>query len=906
MKPAKKVTYSKIFNNSCEFVFEVDLINFRIIAHGKSLKNLIGYSENELAQWDNKRKFILIHPDDRRRFEDYWHSIIADVQDKTQTCRLRVKNKEEKWVSLKFKIKVIERNSLNKPVRIICEFNETEDSKKNILSKEILNNTLNGFIVFSPVEDEMGKIIDFQYKMVNPKAEELIGLSEEELVKKTLLQVFPGVKTEGLFDKYVSVFQDRSVLDEEHLYDHEHLKKQWFHSHISSFENYLLLSYENITVRKNAELELLNSYQKIERQQKLLEIKNTTLEVALTNRNKELARKEEEYRTLIMATNDIVWEYDPNDPDQKNVIYDPDSKKIVSGHNWLNVVHPDDQSFAKEKWNDAVSGKKLYSITYRINITGKYRYYLNKAIPLMNDEGSIRRWIGTLTDIHDKILAEKALKESERKYRTLAETVPFGGWMCNANGELEYISQSFLELVNVDEKEVKKLGWTKFVHPRERKAILNDWKHMVETGNDWEKEMQLISHDGTYRTVLTKGKALKNEKGKVTGWVGINLDISDRKRMEIKLQEAEKKYRIAFDSFGTGNAIYNAEGYLIMQNKLAALQLGGSPDDFIGKHYKEFVEGGIKENMNECFHKVLNTKQSVTVERSYNDTSGEKWFLTQYQPLYTDKNLFGIQVISQDITKLKNTEKELLSAHNELQKKHFELSKFHEILENILYISAHDLKSPISNIKVIFQLMDETHHIEQKLSYLSLIRTSVNRLENTLSGLNEIIKLKSEKSIVGREVSFHEVMKDIHHEVYKKLEAANGTLITGFEVTSIKYLKPFLTSIIRNLVVNAIKYAHNKRNPLIEITTKKRNEYILLMVKDNGIGMDLTEVGHQLFQPFKRFTSKSEGSGVGLYIIKNIIEKNGGYISVESKPNEGTTFYCYLKEYIHEIVTQDD
>lgn len=96
---------------------------------------------------------------------------------------------------------------------------------------------------------------------------------------------------------------------------------------------------------------------------------------------------------------------------------------------------------------------------------------------------------------------------------------------------------------------------------------------------------------------------------------------------------------------------------------------------------------------------------------------------------------------------------------------------------------------------------------------------------------------------------------------------------------------------------NAIKYYDENKKPEIRISSKKQDSYILLIVQDNGIGIDLERHRDRVFTPFKRFTTKAEGKRIGLNIIRTMIEKNGGRIEIESEVGRGTSFYVYLKEY---------
>jgi signal transduction histidine kinase len=161
-----------------------------------------------------------------------------------------------------------------------------------------------------------------------------------------------------------------------------------------------------------------------------------------------------------------------------------------------------------------------------------------------------------------------------------------------------------------------------------------------------------------------------------------------------------------------------------------------------------------------------------------------------------------------------------------------------------------------------------------------------------------MVSQQTESKTNSKGIKFSEVLEDILYDCTDAINKNKIKIGTDFDhVSEIKYVEAYLKSIMKNLITNAIKYSSENGNPIVHISTQKLPHEVLMIIKDNGMGIDMQEAGDDLFKPFKRFTTKSEGTGMGLYIVKNIIEKNGGRISVESKPNEGTTFYCFLKEY---------
>lgn len=136
--------------------------------------------------------------------------------------------------------------------------------------------------------------------------------------------------------------------------------------------------------------------------------------------------------------------------------------------------------------------------------------------------------------------ALKALAESEQRYRIMGETIPFGVWWCNPQGGAEYVSPSFLELLNMTLEEQSEFGWTRRLVPEDVEPMMNHWMHCIQTGEFWEHEHRIIDRHGKINTVLSVGRPVQDEQGKIIAWVGVNLDHTERKRIEVELKQAKE------------------------------------------------------------------------------------------------------------------------------------------------------------------------------------------------------------------------------------------------------------------------------------------------------------------------------------------------------------------------------
>jgi PAS domain S-box-containing protein len=233
----------------------------------------------------------------------------------------------------------------------------------------------------------------------------------------------------------------------------------------------------------------------------------------------------------------------------------------------------------------------------------------------------------------------------------------------------------------------------------------------------------------------------------------------------------------------------------------------------------------------------------------------------------------------------------------QLEDKNKQLTLINTDLDNFIYTASHDLKSPIANLEGLtitltkrltakFSLDDEQNRI------LAMIAASINRLKSTISDLTEIAKVQ--KQDADKEIVWvSQIIEEVATDLDKLIDDNQVRLEKRLEIDQITIAPKNLRSIIYNLLSNAIKYRSKERTPEITIETKRQDQYMLIQVADNGIGIEENNL-QKMFTMFKRFHTHVEGTGIGLYIVKRIVENGGGKIEVESTINVGTTFKVYL------------
>lgn len=144
-------------------------------------------------------------------------------------------------------------------------------------------------------------------------------------------------------------------------------------------------------------------------------------------------------------------------------------------------------------------------------------------------------------EVTGRLVIEGALRDSERLYRAIGESIDYGVWICDAQGRNSYASDSFLRLVGISQQECSNFGWGKALHPDDRATIVVDWEECVRTGAVWYREYRVKAVDGKYHPILAQGVPIRDEVGNITSWAGINLDIERMKQTEQALREADRR-----------------------------------------------------------------------------------------------------------------------------------------------------------------------------------------------------------------------------------------------------------------------------------------------------------------------------------------------------------------------------
>jgi len=253
---------------------------------------------------------------------------------------------------------------------------------------------------------------------------------------------------------------------------------------------------------------------------------------------------------------------------------------------WLERIHPDDWKQMESRFPSLVANSDRYEGEYRLrHEAGHWVNVWERGYLQRNLQGELIGVVGFTTDISDRKQAENALRESEARFRTMADNISQFAWMADANGWIFWYNQRWFEYTGTTLENMQGWGWQQVHHPDHVDRVVKHFCHSLETGEQWEDTFPLQGQDGTYRWFLSRALPIKDEAGQILRWFGTNTDITDHKQTEEALRESEARFRLMIES-AKDYAIFTLDlnGMIASWNSGAERLLGYPEAEAIGCH----------------------------------------------------------------------------------------------------------------------------------------------------------------------------------------------------------------------------------------------------------------------------------------------------------------------------------
>ncbi len=510
--------------------------------------------------------------------------------------------------------------------------------------------------------------------------------------------------------------------------------------------------------------------------------------------------------------------------------------------------------------------------------------------PTRSEDGRIKTY-AYIRDITERKKFEKELKESEEKFRNLFESVRHGLFISTKEGRFLDGNQAMWGVLGYQSKEeFLKIDITKdlYVNPEDRRTF----QELIEKqGFVKDFEVEWKKKNGEKITVLNTAVAKKDEKGTVIGYEGIKIDISDRKRMEKELREANEFLMNLIESSVDGIIVTNMKGDILIFNRGAENLLGYQAEEVVGKMnirsiYAPGVAKEVMEKLNSQDYGGVGKLTSFPISHRRKDGEMIEGDLSA-SIIYDDR---GKEIASIGIFK---DLRERLRIERELQKMQEALLQSEKLaaMGRLTSQIAHELNNPIYGIMNTLELLKTEIPPESKRRrILELSLSEIQRLSEMLRNMLSFSKPEEEKR---RPINIGDLIEGILMVMEKQMKEFNIRVETSFDpdIPEIMASTNQMRQVMLNLFKNA-KEAMPKGGTLFVRTSREGNR-VLIRIRDTGTGIP-EDIRDKIFDAFFTTKQKVKGVGLGLSVCYGIIKDHGGDIKVESEEGKGTTFALSL------------
>lgn len=561
------------------------------------------------------------------------------------------------------------------------------------------------------------------------------------------------------------------------------------------------------------------------------------------------------------------------------------SKEEIQGVPFINFVHPDDLEATLKVVEKLASGELT------ISFENRYRCKNGNYISL-SWNSSPDPETGNLYSIARDITKEKAASQHLIDVNYLLEEsqqiAKIGSWNFNFATRNLIWSEEHFRIFEMDKLPAEQLfsNFRERIQPEDLVALDALINKVVQTGEKFKTTYRIVFPDSRIKYILAMGQPVKDKDGTISALNGIIQDITEITVVEQNLSEKSKEIkdiRSALDEAAIVS-IANDKGELTYVNDNFCTISQYSRDELLGKAQPNMAEFFLKDFGKKILNVISdgNTWQGE-IRNLAKDGSGYWENRTIVPFLNADLKPYQYISISTDITARKHAEENLLTALDSLEKTNKELDEY-------AHVVSHDLKSPLRAIYNLSEwIAEDMPNMPEKVqSNFDLLRRRVSRMENLINGVLEysrIGRVEIEKETFDIKMMLEQII-----EVSVPQEKFEITIDSNFPIITAE--KILLQQVFTNLITNAVKY-NDKSIGKIDCLYESVGDFHQFTIKDNGPGI-AEAYQKKVFQVFQTIEARDvkESTGIGLSIVKKIIEEKGGTIHITSLNGEGCSFIC--------------
>ncbi len=825
--------------------------------------------------------------------------------------------------------------------QVFVETQQAQLKQEKELSENIINNSSDGIMAFDAQE---------RFIVWNKALEQRYEKKKEDVLGKKFFEVYPELVGKPQGQNMIRALKGERIFIPEQPNPYRH---GWYEAHLiplldkSNNPVGAVSIVHDITQWKDSQLKLKEQHEELlASNEELLE-----KQIEINEAYEKLKDHEHFIKQITDATPATIYIYDlienktvyANEEVRSLLGYSPDEIVALGSQVYSTLIPLEDIHILEERnrrYQEMKEGETAEVVYRNKTRQGDQRFIRSKSrIYNYTPDGKVWQVLGILEDVTDQVKKEIELRQSRDYYLTILEDFPSLIWRANTEGLCDYFNKTWLEFRGRTMEQEWGNGWAEGVHPEDFDRCLDIYLTNFRAKTAFEMEYRMKRFDGEYRWIIDHGTPMYDVNGSFTGFLGACFDIQERKDFEYNIQDKNKALSNALEALkSTQEQLVQANETLEqrVQQRTEQLKAGeeqlrlltdalptlisyidkdliyrfvnhtyttwfGLPKEEIeGRHVKELIGEAVYQDLKPHVQDVLKGKRVKIEGKMAYRYGGSKNVSNNLIPHLENGEVKGFYALVYDISEIRKAQESLETALMDITRKNEQLSKINNDLDSFVYTASHDLRNPVVNLEGLLMALRKRLPDAEKAGVnqlLGMMETSVSKLNQTIRDLTEITKAQKGLEEPEEEISVKDKLDDIKLELQDIIAQSNPIIREDLQVTNITYARRNLRSILYNLLTNALKYRSEERRPQINIKTYREDNWVVLSVQDNGLGLN-EQQRQKLFTMFKRLHTHVEGTGIGLYIIKRIVENNGGRIEVMSQPNVGSTFKVYLKSVV--------
>ena len=639
------------------------------------------------------------------------------------------------------------------------------------------------------------------------------------------------------------------------------------------------------------------------------------------------------FQGLLEALPQLVWTTDPQGRttyhNQGWTAYTGQTPEEALGDGWLAALHPDDAPRAAEAWRRSWQEGAPYEVEYRLRREdGVYHWFVSRGGATRDERGAVVEWVGTCTDIQARIEQDAQLRRSEARSRQLIESLPQIVWVLDDAGQLTFVNERWRALVP-EAYHQDSLG---AVWPEDRAVLQRVWAEALRSGEPFSVEYRLLQRGGRYRSYLTRGLPLRDERGMIREWIVTSTDIDDQVYAETSARLLAEFSRVLGVRFGGAGELAGAlrlltapfaASVLLVQGEGGTAQLTLAAVDGREQAVQQAILDRFPEVTRALAERVrLTGQEQIITDRPALAEVGLAGVLalplltrggealgalifSYRQPVLARDLDFAREAANRLGSALENerllaqaraAEQQLTELNQSLearvQDRTLELQEANRELEAFSYSVSHDLRTPLRHVVGFADLLrkESGGQLGDKSErYLGIISDAARRMSGLIDDLLNFSRM-GRQPLRLQEVALGALFEEARAELEPETEGREVLWRVG-PLPTVRGDPGLLKLVILNLLTNALKYSRKNVSSVIELGSKVEGGEAQVWVRDNGVGFD-SRFGERLFGVFQRLhrAEEFEGTGIGLANVRRIVTRHGGRVWAESELGQGATF----------------